>query len=67
MEAASEATMWIKKVRALNGSIMGKGYPAFSGILKAPFDVIGDSLRGTTGVMMTCTGTLKSLWKPVRG
>jgi uroporphyrinogen-III decarboxylase len=32
---------------------MGKGYPAFSGgFTKAPFDVIGDSLRGTKGVML---------------
>ena len=37
----------------LNGSIMGKGYPAFSGgFTKAPFDVIGDTLRGTTGIML---------------
>jgi uroporphyrinogen-III decarboxylase len=32
---------------------MGRGFPAFSGgFTKAPFDVIGDSLRGTTGVML---------------
>jgi uroporphyrinogen-III decarboxylase len=32
---------------------MGQGYPAFSGgFTKAPFDVIGDSLRGTKGVML---------------
>jgi uroporphyrinogen-III decarboxylase len=33
--------------------IMAKGYPAYSGgFTKAPFDVIGDSLRGTKGVML---------------
>jgi hypothetical protein len=53
MDAASEAIRWANRVRALNGSIMGKGYPTFSGgFSKAPFDVVGDSLRGTTGVMM---------------
>ena len=32
---------------------MGNGFPSFSGgFTKAPFDVIGDSLRGTTGVML---------------
>jgi uroporphyrinogen-III decarboxylase len=32
---------------------MGKGYPAFSGgFTKAPFDVVGDSLRGTKGIML---------------
>ena len=53
MDAASEATRWAHRVRALNGSIMGKGYPTFSGgFSKALFDVVGDSLRGTRGVMM---------------
>jgi hypothetical protein len=52
--AAGEETMrWISAVRRLNGSIMGRGYPAFSGgFTKAPFDVIGDTLRGTRGVLM---------------
>ena len=51
--AASEATIWANRMRAFTGSIMGKGYPAFSGgTTKAPFDVVGDSLRGTAGVMM---------------
>ena len=32
---------------------MGQGFPSFSGgFTKAPFDVIGDSLRGTTGIML---------------
>jgi uroporphyrinogen-III decarboxylase len=53
MEAASEATRWAMRMRVLNSSIMGKGYPSFSGgASKAPFDVVGDSLRGTAGVMM---------------
>ena len=53
MEAASESTRWAQRVRALNGSIMGRGYPTLSGgASKAPFDVVGDSLRGTAGVLM---------------
>jgi len=53
MEAASEASRWIQKVRSLNGSIMGKGFPTYSGgFSKAPFDAVGDTLRGTAGVMM---------------
>ncbi len=52
IEAGQETIRWITAVRRLNGSIMGKGYPAFSGgFTKAPFDVIGDTLRGTLGVM----------------
>ena len=39
-------------MRRINSSVMSKGYPAFSGgFTKAPFDVIGDTLRGTLGVM----------------
>ena len=53
MEAGQETTRWLSAVRRLNGSIMGKGYPGFSGgFTKAPFDVIGDTLRGTIGIMM---------------
>jgi len=53
MGAGEETIRWITAVRRLNGSVMGKGYPAFSGgFTKAPFDVIGDTLRGTRGVIM---------------
>jgi uroporphyrinogen-III decarboxylase len=53
MEAGNETGRWITAVRRINRSVMGKGYPAFSGgFTKAPFDVIGDTLRGTIGVMM---------------
>jgi hypothetical protein len=51
--AGEETIRWRDAVRQLNGSIMGKGFPAFSGgLTKAPFDVIGDTLRGTREVLM---------------
>jgi hypothetical protein len=51
--AGEEALRWRAAVRDISGRIMGKGYPAFSGgFTKAPFDVIGDSLRGTKGIML---------------
>ena len=53
MEAGDETIKWITEVRSLNTTIMGEGYPSFSGgFTKAPFDVIGDSLRGTKGILM---------------
>ena len=53
MQAGKETTRWLTAVRRINRSVMGKGYPAFSGgFTKAPFDVIGDTLRGTLSVMM---------------
>lgn len=51
--AGEEALRWRAAVRDIGFSIMGKGFPAFSGgMTKAPFDVIGDSLRGTRGVLL---------------
>ena len=52
-KAGEEAIRWRDMVRQLNETIMGKGYPAFSGgFTKAPFDMIGDTLRGTREVLM---------------
>jgi len=52
-KAGAEALRWRAAVREIGGRIMGKGFPAFSGgFTKAPFDVIGDSLRGTRGVLL---------------
>ncbi len=52
-KAGEEAIRWRDAVRQLNAKIMGNGYPAFSGgFTKAPFDVIGDTLRGTREILM---------------
>lgn len=51
-EAGDETLSWIGAVRRINESVMSTGFPSFSaGFTKAPFDVIGDTLRGTTGVL----------------
>jgi uroporphyrinogen-III decarboxylase len=50
--AGDEVKTWVTAVNRVGSSIMGKGFPAFSaGISKAPFDLIGDSLRGTQAVL----------------
>jgi hypothetical protein len=52
-DAGDEVATWLSAVGQVSASIMGKGYPSSAaGITKAPFDVIGDSLRGTRGVLM---------------
>ncbi|MFZ7113004.1 MAG: uroporphyrinogen decarboxylase family protein [Desulfatiglandales bacterium] len=52
-QAGEEALRWGAVSRAVSGKIMGQGFPSFSGgFTKAPFDVIGDSLRGTRGIML---------------
>lgn len=51
--AGEEALRWRAAISKISATIMGKGFPSFSGgFTKAPFDVIGDSLRGTIGVML---------------
>jgi hypothetical protein len=52
-EAGEEVLKYAGAMGAFGAEIMGLGYPTIvAGYTKAPFDVIGDTLRGTRGVMM---------------
>lgn len=52
-QAGREALSWSAAMGKVSMEIMGRGIPSFSGgFSKAPFDVIGDSLRGTRGIMI---------------
>jgi uroporphyrinogen-III decarboxylase len=52
-EAGVEAMKWIGVIGACNMEISAAGCPGlWAGFTKAPFDVIGDTLRGTRGVML---------------
>jgi uroporphyrinogen-III decarboxylase len=52
-QAGQEANKWKDEMVRIGRKLLGKGYPANSGgMSKAPFDVIGDTLRGTKGIMM---------------
>jgi hypothetical protein len=52
-EAGREAQRWAGFIDRWAQEITGAGFPAFSGgFTKAPFDTIGDTLRGTRGIMM---------------
>jgi hypothetical protein len=53
-EAGTEALKWAESVGGLEGEMMSLGYINLlaNGFSKAPFDIIGDTLRGTTGIMM---------------
>jgi hypothetical protein len=53
MEAGSEVLKWVGAVGAFGGETISLGFPAaFGGFTKAPFDVLGDTLRGTRGIML---------------
>lgn len=52
-EAGGEALKWAGAVGGTDGELTALGYPILlGGFTKAPFDVIGDTLRGTKGVML---------------
>jgi uroporphyrinogen-III decarboxylase len=53
LEAGSEALKWAGVVGAFDKEMTELGYPhVLPGFTKAPFDVIGDTLRGTKGIML---------------
>jgi hypothetical protein len=52
-EAGAEALKWAGAVGSFGVEMAAAGYPgAWGGFTKAPFDVIGDTLRGTKGIML---------------
>ena len=53
LEAGSEALKWAMAVIDFDKEMTAAGFPDFfGGGTKAPFDVIGDTLRGTRGIML---------------
>jgi hypothetical protein len=52
-EAGAEALKWIGAIGGADGALATFGFPnILGGFTKAPFDVIGDTLRGTKGIML---------------
>ncbi len=52
-EAGAEALKWAGVVGGFDGEMASMGFPAIlGGFTKAPFDTIGDTLRGTRGIML---------------
>jgi hypothetical protein len=52
-EAGAEALKWAMAMGGLNGELTSLGFPnILGGFTKAPFDTIGDTLRGTKGIIM---------------
>jgi hypothetical protein len=53
MEAGSEALKWAGVLGAFDKEMAEAGFPNFfGGATKAPYDTIGDTLRGTKGIML---------------
>jgi hypothetical protein len=52
-EAGAEALKWAAPIGGADGALATFGFPTvLGGFTKAPFDVIGDTLRGTKGIML---------------
>jgi uroporphyrinogen-III decarboxylase len=52
-EAGAEALKWAMAMGGVDGELNTLGFPfILGGFTKAPFDVIGDTLRGTKGIML---------------
>jgi hypothetical protein len=53
LDAGTESLKWLAKVGEVAVKATVEGIPGImSGLAKAPFDTLGDTLRGTQGVMM---------------
>jgi len=53
LAAGTESLKWVAAVGAVAGEVTAAGIPGImSGLAKAPFDTLGDTLRGTQGIMM---------------
>ena len=53
ISAGAETEKWLGAMELVALTVMTKGFPLFSGgFTKAPFDVLGDTLRGTQHIMM---------------
>jgi hypothetical protein len=51
--AAKAINKWAEVMFPAMGEVMGLGFPPFAGsATKAPFDILGDTLRGTKGVIV---------------
>jgi hypothetical protein len=52
-EAGAEALKWVVPIGGADAVLATHGFPTvLGGFTKAPFDVIGDTLRGTKGIML---------------
>ncbi len=53
MKAGTESLKWVAAVGEIAGEALAMGFPGvMSALAKAPFDTLGDTLRGTQGIMM---------------
>jgi hypothetical protein len=53
LEAGRESMKWFSVIMEVGAASQAAGFPGMAGgLAKAPFDTLGDTLRGTQGIMM---------------
>ena len=53
LDAGSEALKWVGAIASFEADMKAAGFPPYQGgATKAPFDMLGDTLRGTRGIMV---------------
>jgi len=53
LDAGEEAMKWAETIRNIGAAVESAGFPGMAlSFAKAPFDYLGDTLRGTKGIMM---------------
>ncbi len=66
--ASRDVGDWAEATFAKIGELMSLGFPAyFGGATKAPFDILGDRLRGTRGVVTDLTAARTRSWQRASG
>jgi uroporphyrinogen-III decarboxylase len=52
-QAAEKAAVWTEAISSAADRVTALGFPSYaSGVSKAPFDILGDSLRGIRGIIL---------------
>ena len=53
LDAGAEALKWVGAISRFDADMKASGFPPYQGgATKAPFDMLGDTLRGTRGIML---------------
>ncbi len=67
-EAGQVQLAYQTKMKELGPRMAALGFPPgsliYGGAVAAPFDFMGDSLRGMRGIFSTCAGVLRNCWRP---
>lgn len=66
LDAGTEALKWVGAIGSFAAEMQANGFPPYQGgATKAPFDMLGDTLRGTRGIMLDLFRQPKNVLKAI--